>query len=612
MRHEGASHRISFLQVVFRLPQMLGMIVRLAWAADRRALVTVVAAELVRGAALAFGLLTVNRVFVSLLASGPTPDKLHTALPPLMLMGAAAAIGVGAGSLSTAAAGRLEPKVERTTTVQFLERAIRVELLAIEDPEFHRLLDSAEYGTRAARQMIGQTVAVANACLTLAAAGGVLAVLHPALLPLLALIAAPKGWGAVRTARRRYESTLAWVQHARASTVVAKLLTDPLVAPEVRVHGAGSFLLRHFEGMSADAEAEQTRLARSQASTDLAAASLSGIASAVAYLTLGLLLNSGIMDLAVAATAALAIRSGAANITTFVTQINGLYREALFLQDLQEVCIEGDRRAIPEGGTAPRATPEVIRLHNVSFTYPGRGRPAVNNVSLTIRRGQVVALVGENGSGKTTIAKLVAGLYEPDDGTLTWDGTDVRELDREQVFSKIGLLTQDFPRWPFTAQANIAIGNPQLPVETHALTASAHYANIDQMIKNLPKKWDTLLARQFTGGVELSGGQWQRLGLARAHYRSAPILICDEPTSALDPKAEIEAFEKIRALTDQGHTIVLITHRLASVRHADTIYMLSNGQLIESGTHQQLLGQEGRFAELFHLQANQYQPPDHP
>lgn len=606
-RHDLAMLDLSFTQVARRIPLMIVATVRMAWGADRAALVAVAFAEIGQGAARAFGLLATNAALVSLFAAGPTPGRVRAAVPSLVAVAVATGSAAVLAALSTAATGRLEPKVERAATVQFLSRAIRVELSAMEDAEFHRLLDSAKYGTMSARRMIGHTVAVVNAALTLVAAGGVLAVLHPVLLPLLVLIAAPKGWGAVRIARRRYASIQAWLQHARASLLLSNLLTDQQAAPEVRVNAAGPFLLDHFENMSAAAESEQTRLARARAGTDLVASVLSGTAALGTYLTLGFLLTSGSMPLAVAGTAVLGIRTGAANITTLVTQVNALYEEALFVQDLDQLCAEGDRLAIPRGGRAMAASPELIRLEDVTFTYPGREEPALSRVDLAIRRGQVVALVGQNGSGKSTLAKLVAGLYQPDSGRITWDGVDAAELDRDQVFGQVGMVAQDFQRWPFTARANIVIGRPGAPPDDEtAFTRAASYARLHEVVDTLPRGWNTLVARGYTGGVELSGGQWQRLGLARARFRSAAVLIADEPTSSLDPKAEVEAFERIRSLAAEGHAVVLITHRLASVRHADTIYVLDRGRLVEQGTHEELLARQDRFAELFNLQAGQY------
>ncbi|MGP3926927.1 ABC transporter ATP-binding protein [Streptomyces sp. 8N616] len=605
-RHELASLNLSFTAMARRLPQVLAESVRLAWAADRAALLMVAVAALGKAAAQATGLLATNKVLVALFAGGPTPGKVAAATPSLLVLGAVAGFAALMQSLSTAATGRLEPKVERVATLRFLHHAARVELAAIEDAGFHRLLDAAQHATASARRMIGYCVGVIDAVAALIAAAGVLTVLNPVLLPLLGLIAVPRGWAAVRTARRRYESVQAWLEHSRASHLLAGLFTQQEAAQEVRVHGAGAFLLEHYAGMAVAAEAEQTRLAGKQARTDLAASALSGLATAGTYAVLGLLLIGGGLPLAVAGTAVIAIRTTTGNLSALVLQVNHLYEEGLFLKDLDSLHTEADRRAIPAGGAAVPREPEVVRVEKAGFSYPGRTEPALHGVSLTLRRGQVVALVGENGSGKTTLAKLIAGLYEPDTGRITWDGVDARELDRRQLFDRVALVTQDFQRWPFTARANVVIGRPDSPLDEHALDRAADYADVRRIVDSLPKGWDSLVHRAFTGGVQLSGGQWQRLGLARAHYRSAPLLICDEPTAALDPRAEIEAFDKIRALAAQGHTVVLITHRLASVRHADHIYVLDRGHLIEEGTHPQLLDREGHFARLYRLQAAQY------
>ncbi|AXI81693.1 ABC transporter ATP-binding protein [Peterkaempfera bronchialis] len=597
---------MSFLAMARRLPRTALRAFTLAWAADRRALLSVLAAETGQGAARAFGLLATNLVLVELFAAGPTPDRVRSALPSLAWVAAAGALGAVLAAWSTAATGALEPKVERLATVRYLRRAARVELEAVEDSEFHRLLDSAQYGAEAARRMVGYSVGVLNALLALVAAGGVLAVLHPLLLPLLLLIALPRGWASVRTARRRYQSFLAWLEHARARRVLAELITSREAAQEVRVHGAGGFVLDHFERMAARAEAEQTRLARAEAVTDVTASALAGVAAGATYLALGLLLVSGGMPLAVAGTAVLAIRTGTADLGSLVMQVNLLYEQALFFQDLERVSEEAERRAIPVGGAAVAERPQLVRFEQVCFAYPDRKAPALHQVSLTLRQGEIIALVGENGSGKTTLAKLLAGLYRPTSGRILWDGVDAAELDREQLFDRVALVSQDFHRWPFTARVNVAIGRPGAPDGDDRLERAVRHADAHAVVDELPSGWSTLLARQFAGGVQLSGGQWQRLGLARAHYRAAPLLICDEPTAALDPRAEIETFERIRRLADDGQSIVLITHRLASVRHADRIYVLSRGHLVEEGTHPELLAAGGHFAELYGMQADQY------
>jgi ATP-binding cassette subfamily B protein len=522
-------------------------------------------------------------------------------------MAAVLLVGALLRAASTYATGRLEPKVERVATELYLERAAAVELSAIEDHAFHKLLDTAQYGASSARHMISHATRVMNASISLVAAAGVLTVLHPALLPLLATMTLPSAWGALTNARRHYESFHTWVQHVRAGYLIGNLLTEPEAAPEIRVHGVGPFLLHHFHEMSESAELEQTRLARLAARTGLIAATWTGLATAATYATLGGLLLSGAMALSVAGTAVIAIRTGSASLDNLVLAVNQLHEEALFVGDLQKLYEEAAERAIPVGGEALPEEPREIRFENVTFSYPGEAtHPALDDVTLTLPLGRIIALVGENGSGKTTLVKLLAGLYRPDRGRILWDTVDAATADRHQLADRIAMVAQNFKRWPFTARVNVAIGRSAAQLTEERVAGALAEAGAEEVVADLPRGLDTLLARNFSGGHELSGGQWQRLGIARAAYRKGRILIVDEPTAALDARAELEVFEKIRALAGTGQTVVLITHRLASVRHADLVHVLDQGRLVESGTPDELLMSGGVYAELYALQADQF------
>ncbi|MFJ8196165.1 ABC transporter ATP-binding protein [Streptomyces sp. NPDC096152] len=605
-------HRDAFLElnlrgVVTRLPGLLASSFRLARQADRRAARTVLAAEAGRGAAQAVSLLAVNSVLGRVLASGPLEDRLRGTVPALVTMTAVMLVGALLRAASTYATGRLEPKVERVATELYLERAAAVELAAIEDHAFHKLLDTAQYGASSARRMIMYGTRVVNAMISLVAAAGVLTVLHPALLPLLATMTLPSAWSALTNARRRYESFHTWVQHARAGHLLSGLLTEPAAAPEIRVHGVGPFLLRHYRAMSETAEAEQARLARLAARTGLFAAAWTGLATVATYATLGGLLLTGAVALSVAGTAVIAIRTGSASLDTLVLEINSLHEEALFVGDLQRLYAEAAERAIPVGGRPLPDNPREIRFENVTFRYPGdASRPALDDVTLTVPTGRIVALVGENGSGKTTLVKLLAGLYTPDRGRILWDGVDAADADRHRLAERVAMVAQDFKRWPFTARVNVAVGRSSAPLTDERVAGAVADAGAEEVVADLPRGLDTLLARNFSGGHELSGGQWQRLGIARAAYRRGRILIVDEPTAALDARAELEVFERIRGLAGSGQTVVLITHRLASVRHADVVHVLDQGRLVESGTPDELLATGGLYAELYALQAEQF------
>ncbi|WP_416967430.1 ABC transporter ATP-binding protein [Streptomyces sp. 4F14] len=609
-QHRDAFLELGFRSMLTRLPSLLAVSLGLARQADPRAARLVVAAELSRGVAQAVSLLAVNSVLSRLITQAPIEDRVRSAAPALVTMAAVLFLGALLRAASTYATGRLEPKVERVATELYLERAAAVELAAIEDHAFHKLLDTAQYGAQSARRMIGYGTRVVNSVISLAAAAGVLTVLHPVLLPLLLTMTLPSAWSALTNARRRYESFHTWVQHARAGQLIASLLTEPAAAPEIRVHGVGPFLLRHYRSMSETAEAEQARLARLQARTGLIAAAWTGLATVATYATLGGLLLGDAMALAVAGTAVIAIRSGSASLNTLVLEVNQLHEEALFVGDLRRLYVEAAERAIPAGGADLPEDPREIRFENVTFRYPGDGspdhRPALDDVTLTLPLGRIVALVGENGSGKTTLVKLLAGLYRPESGRVLWDDVDAAGADRRQLAERIAMVAQDFKRWPFTAKVNVAIGRSAAPLTEERLAASVAQAGAQDVVADLPRGLDTLLARQFSGGHELSGGQWQRLGIARAAYRRGRILIVDEPTAALDARAELEVFEKIRALAGSGQTVVLITHRLASVRHADLVHVLEQGRLVESGTPDELLATGGVYAELYALQAEQF------
>ncbi|MFB7331650.1 ABC transporter ATP-binding protein [Streptomyces adustus] len=606
-QHADAFLELDFRAMLTRLPALLTASLRLARQADRVAARTVLAAEAGRGLAQAVGLFTVNSVLGRLMGGGPVGDRLRGAVPALTVMATVLLVGALLRAASTYATGRLEPKVERVATELYLERAAAVELSAIEDHAFHKLLDTAQYGASSARRMIIYGTRVVNAMISLVAAAGVLTVLHPVLLPLLVTMTVPSAWSALTNARRRYESFHIWVQHARAGQLISGLLTEPAAAPEIRLHGVGPFLLRHFRAMSESAEAEQARLARLAARTGLIAALWTGVATVATYATLGALLVTGTMALSVAGTAVIAIRTGSASLDTLVLEVNALHEEALFVGDLERLYVEAAERAIPTGGAPLPEDPREVRFENVTFNYPGdAGRPALDDISLVFPLGRIVALVGENGSGKTTLVKLLAGLYRPDRGRILWDDVDAATADRSLLAERIAMVAQDFKRWPFTARVNVAVGRSSAPLTEERLSTSIGEAGAEQVVADLPHGLDTLLARNFSGGHELSGGQWQRLGIARAAYRRGRILIVDEPTAALDARAELEVFEKIRALAGTGQTVVLITHRLASVRHADLVHVLDQGRLVESGTPDELLGSGGVYAELYALQAGQF------
>jgi ATP-binding cassette subfamily B protein len=246
-----------------------------------------------------------------------------------------------------------------------------------------------------------------------------------------------------------------------------------------------------------------------------------------------------------------------------------------------------------------------FEFRNVSFEYPGNPRRVLNNVSFTLRRGERVALVGANGEGKTTIVKLLARLYDPTEGQILLDGVDLRDYDVEDLWKQIGVIFQDFVKYEMTASDNIAVGRLDVRGDTEKIRTAASHSGAESVIERLPGQYAQILGSRFDGAVDLSGGEWQRMALARAYLRDAQLLILDEPTAALDAPSENEVFEKFAELT-AGKMSLLISHRFSTVRTVDRILVIGNGVIEEQGTHEDLMKESGRYAEMFDLQAAHY------
>ncbi|HEY8997669.1 MAG TPA: ATP-binding cassette domain-containing protein, partial [Edaphobacter sp.] len=285
---------------------------------------------------------------------------------------------------------------------------------------------------------------------------------------------------------------------------------------------------------------------------------------------------------------------------------SGIADQALFLTDLLAFF---EMKSTVDPNPNGRKFPEQIRIgfefRNVSFAYPGTTRRVLKDFNMVLRPGERIALIGENGQGKTTVVKLITRLYDPTEGQILLEGIDLREYSLEDVHRNIGVIFQDFVRFEMTARENIAIGRVDKPHSELELESAAHKSLADTVIGKLAGGYEQMLGRRFEGGVELSGGEWQKIALARAYLRDAELLILDEPTAALDARSELEVFERFAELT-QGKMALLISHRFSTVRMADRIVVLSGGRLIEEGNHQQLMAAGGVYADMFEMQAASY------
>jgi ATP-binding cassette subfamily B protein len=331
----------------------------------------------------------------------------------------------------------------------------------------------------------------------------------------------------------------------------------------------------------------------------------SAILLALTLILLVWLISTARLGIADAAAALVGIRLLAGQVHHGFIGVQTIFESGPFIDD-----VDGFLTLAPaaEGGsrqTAPPTEFHRIRADAVTFSYPGRSHLALQAANIEINRGEVVALVGENGSGKTTLAKVIAGLYEPGSGAVRWDGTDVRTFRPELYRERVAIIFQDFVRYALSAEESIAIARPNDEIDHAAVREAAKIADADSFLSALPAGYQTPLSRRFAGGHELSGGQWQKVAIARAFYRRAPLVIIDEPTASLDARAEYELFSSLHEVL-RGRSALIISHRFSTVRTADRIYVLDQGRVVEHGSHDELMAVGGQYAELFHLQASAY------
>ncbi|MFE2294764.1 ABC transporter ATP-binding protein [Streptomyces sp. NPDC059452] len=498
-------------------------------------------------------------------------------------------------------AARLAPKVNREADLAAIAASTGAELSAYEDPAFEDRRFAATQGAEKMPDLISGAQTLVSAAAQLLAALIVVATLNALLLPLALLAVFPRAWGAVRAARLDHEAAHRNLADTRLRRVLAQYTTDRGTAAELRSATMGGFLLEQYRIISGRLETEQITASRRAALTQgagdlLAALAVVAVWAGVLYLAL-----TDRVDIATAATTVLVVRTANAALTGSVLSSARLFATSFYITDWSRFLAQAGTWAMRRGtAPAPAAGPRVIQARDLSFTYPGRTGPAVRNVDLDLERGQVIALVGENGSGKTTLAKLLTGLYLPTAGTLTWDGEHLADLAPDTLWASTGMVPQDYTRWPLAARENSTLGQPRADGDA-AVHRAAELAGADSVLRALPDGLDTSLARSWWGGYDLSGGQWQRIAVARAFHRDAPVLVLDEPTAALDARAEHQVLSRLRALSE-GRAALFITHRLANARVADKVVVMSGGTVVESGTYAQLLHQGGPFAELHQLQ----------
>lgn len=488
-----------------------------------------------------------------------------------------------------------------------IEKSGRVPLEEFEHPAFHdRLQRACQAATWRSFVIFENFLRIAEIVVNLLSYLVLLVQAHFSLPAVLALSALPSLVSQLRRGEERYLLHRRQTPAQRRVNYLVELLTDRETAKELRLYQLGPFLIDEWHRAARALRDERLHLAREQQVKVGAARAVAilGLAGAVGILlwraVTGFVSLGGFVALMQAAT------RFQNQLVQVLRQLGNLYEEALYLSDLKAF-VEYERvEAGREAADASR--PCRIDFENVSFAYPG-GPEVLKDLSFTIYPGEKVALVGANGAGKTTLIKLLLGLYRPTRGRILVDGVDLAALDPESHRRRVAAVFQDYLRYQLTARDNIGFGQVERLGDDPAIREAAAKAGADSVIEELPYGLDTTLGRTFEGGKDLSGGQWQRIAIARAYFRDAKILVLDEPTAALDARAELEVFEQFRALAGD-RTAVFVSHRMASARIADRILVLAGGRLIENGSHDELLAKGGEYARMFELQAQWYRSGD--
>jgi ATP-binding cassette subfamily B protein len=593
---------------VRRLPGLARSAIQIARASNRSLFYLSAAAQILIAVLLGVQVLLAKLALEAILEATATNGTVDDALPSLIGLVAAGALSSFASTFQVQAQRLLGEHVRRETLEATLDVTTAVDLETFESPEFFDDLQRVQTNSLTQPLTLSQgLITTFGGIMGVAGLTLALILIEPLLVPMLLVSALPLWLVSRATGRIEFDFNYAQTPGHRLRFYLLQTLMGRIEAKEVRAFGLGSPLFQRWH----DSYAVYIDDLRAHVRRRLTLGLWGTLATVVVTSAAFALLISFVLDnrigLAEAGAAVMAIRLLGSRIEAVFKGVTGLFESSLFLEDFYRFLERGRpavERARAVTGEPVKPFKELV-VEDVHFAYPHAEDEALRGISMRIGAGDVIALVGENGSGKTTLAKLLGSLFTPTDGRILWDDVDLQTLDRNEVRRQIGIIFQDFVRYQLTARENIGYGRAEAVDDAEAVAAAARQAGADTFLERLPAGYETLLGKEFTGGYDLSLGQWQRIALARAFFREAELLVLDEPTASLDARSENELYEYVQALA-QGRSVLLISHRFSTVRSADRIYVLHDGQIVEEGSHDELVAQGGRYAELFELQAAAY------
>ena len=565
-------------------------------------------------AALWFGKLIIDEVVrLSALSDGPATLSGWASSGEITLLaiyvGAEFALAVLSDLLSRIGGlvdSLLSERLTMSSSIRLMEHAATLDLEDFEDAEFQDKLERARRQSSGRMPLLSQLMGQIQDVLTVVTFAGGLVVFNPWLIVLLLVALIPAFLGEAHFNAQSYSLDFRRTPERRELDYVRQTAASVETAKEVKIFGLNAFLIDRFRVLSQSFYAANRQIAQQRA---LWGAVFTSVGTVGYYLAYAWIIGStltGTLTIGDLTFLAGSFRRLRTLLEGLLASFSSTAAQALYLDDLF-----GFFEVTPEiqSPASPLPMPEPIRqgfvFEDVGFRYPGADRWAVRHLSFTLKAGETLALVGENGAGKTTLVKLLTRLYDPDEGRITLDGRDLRDYDLDALRGAMGVIFQDFVRYNLTAGDNIAVGRISARDDHARIERAASSSLADAVIDGLPQGYDQMIGKRFRNGVELSGGEWQKVAIARAYMRDAQVLVLDEPTAALDARSEFEVFQRFKELS-AGKTAVLISHRFSSVRMADRILVLSGGRVEASGTHAELLAQKGRYAELFELQAAGY------
>jgi ATP-binding cassette, subfamily B, bacterial len=500
----------------------------------------------------------------------------------------------------------LSNRYTQHVSVRVMEQASQLDLTTYENPLFYDRLERARVQATDRLAMIQQMGRLFQQIITTITFSVALVLASPWLVLLMAFGVLPSFIGETHYAFLGYAKNFRQTPAKRQMDYLRQVAGSREGAKEVKLFGLNKFFTKRFQALADQIYVEDVALSRAK----LIVGGLLGVIGTLgyygAYVYVIWRTLHGAYDIGYFTFLTAAIQQASSNLQQVFSTASGIADQALFLTDLIAFFdMKSTVDANPNGLRTPQTIQRGFEFRNVSFAYPGTERAVLKNFSLTLAPGERIALIGENGQGKTTVVKLITRLYDPTEGQILLDGVDLREYSLEDLHRNIGVIFQDFMRFEMTARENIAVGRVDRPHQQVDIESAAHKSLADTVVDKLAGGYDQMLGRRFEGGVELSGGEWQKIALARAYLRDAQLLILDEPTAALDARSELEVFQRFAELTE-GKMALLISHRFSTVRMADRIVVLEGGRLIEEGNHEQLMAQAGVYAGMFEMQAASY------